>query len=98
MKTATVLQAGLLSSALMLAFSVSVAKAETTDWRKGAAGREVDCELQVKGKTYLKGTGMHNANCQVPQRLLMSVGYFRTGRNSPPVVGAAMPKPTSAFD
>ncbi|MFZ1388409.1 MAG: hypothetical protein WBP46_16270 [Thiolinea sp.] len=47
MKTATVLQAGLLSTALMLAFSLSVAKAETTDWRKDAAGREVDCEHRV---------------------------------------------------
>ena len=75
MKTATVLQAGLLSTALMLAFSVSVAKAETTDWRKDAAGREVDCELQVKGKTYLKGTCMYDADADGSFRL-MGDKYF----------------------
>lgn len=36
--------------------------ANATDWRKGAEGREVDCLLQVKGKTYLKGTCKYNAD------------------------------------
>lgn len=75
MKTATVLQAGLLSAALMLAFSVSVAKAASTDWRKDAAGRQVDCELQVKGKTYLKGTCMYDADADGSFRL-MGDKYF----------------------
>jgi hypothetical protein len=38
----------------------SVAHAQ--DWRKGAEGREVDCQLTVKGKTYLKGTCMYDAD------------------------------------
>jgi hypothetical protein len=38
----------------------SVAHAE--DWRKTAEGREVDCSLKVKGKTYLKGTCMYDAD------------------------------------
>ncbi|MFI0399120.1 MAG: hypothetical protein ACH34X_08575 [Thiolinea sp.] len=75
MKSITVFQAGLLSTALMLTFSVSVAKAETTDWRKDAAGREVDCELQVKGKTYLKGTCMYDADADGSFRL-MGDKYF----------------------
>ncbi len=39
---------------------VTVAHAE--DWRKDAEGREVDCSLKVKGKTYLKGTCMYDAD------------------------------------
>lgn len=39
---------------------VGVAHAE--DWRKDAEGREVDCSLKVKGKTYLKGTCVYDAD------------------------------------
>lgn len=46
-----------------------------TDWRKDAAGREVDCELQVKGKTYLKGTCMYDADPDGSFRL-MGNKYF----------------------
>jgi hypothetical protein len=36
--------------------------AHAEDWRKTAEGREVDCSLKVKGKTYLKGTCMYDAD------------------------------------
>lgn len=47
---------------LMATFPVAVTIAHADDWRKGAEGREVDCLLQVKGKTYLKGTCMYDAD------------------------------------
>lgn len=54
----------LLSVAALLAASLfgqaTVAHAE--DWRKEAEGREVDCSLKVKGKTYLKGTCIYDAD------------------------------------
>ncbi len=36
--------------------------ASTQDFRKDAEGREVNCSLKVKGKTYLKGTCMYEAD------------------------------------
>lgn len=36
--------------------------AHAKDWRKSAEGREVDCLLQVNGKTYLDGTCMYDAD------------------------------------
>lgn len=46
--------------AVMLTGQSGVAHAQ--DWRKDAEGREVDCSLQVQGKTYLKGTCMYDAD------------------------------------
>ena len=46
---------------------VSVAHAQ--DWRKGAEGREVDCSLKVKGKTYLKGTCIYDVDADGSFRL-----------------------------
>lgn len=89
MKTATVLQAGLLSTALMFAFSVSIAKAETTDWRKDAAGFEVDCELQVKGKTYLKGTCMYDADADGSFRLMGDKYFVYLNMLSKGIAGAS---------
>ena len=89
MKSITVLQAGLLSTALMLAFSVSVAKAETTDWRKDAAGREVKCELQVKGKTYLKGTCRYDADADGSFRLMGDKYFVYLNRLDGGVAGAS---------
>ncbi|SEA32136.1 Protein of unknown function [Thiothrix caldifontis] len=42
--------------------SKAVQTAQGKDWRKGADGREVDCSLKVKGKTYLNGTCMYDAD------------------------------------
>ncbi len=39
-----------------------VTPAHAEDWRKGAEGRSVDCLLQVKGKTYLQGTCVYDAD------------------------------------
>ncbi|HPY39431.1 MAG TPA: hypothetical protein PLM98_02840 [Thiolinea sp.] len=89
MKTATVLQVGLLSTALMLAFSVSVAKAETTDWRKDAAGREVNCDLQVKGKTYLKGTCMYDVDADGSFRLMGDKYFVYLNMLSKGIAGAS---------
>lgn len=61
----------LLPVAALLAASLfgqaTVAHAE--DWRKDAEGREVDCSLKVKGKTYLKGTCMYDADADGSFRL-----------------------------
>lgn len=46
--------------AVMLAGQSGIAHAQ--DWRKDAEGREVDCSLQVQGKSYLKGTCMYDAD------------------------------------
>jgi hypothetical protein len=43
--------------------------AHAQDWRKDAEGREVDCSLKVKGKTYLKGTCMYEADADGSFRL-----------------------------
>ena len=45
---------------LVLSNLLSIAQAQ--DWRVGAEGREVNCSLQVKSKTYLKGTCKYNAD------------------------------------
>lgn len=61
----------LLPMAALLAASVfgqaTIAHAE--DWRKEAEGREVDCSLKVKGKTYLKGTCIYDADTDGSFRL-----------------------------
>ena len=46
---------------LVLALT-AVQAVQSQDWRVGAEGREVNCSLQVKGKTYLKGTCKYNAD------------------------------------
>jgi hypothetical protein len=53
-----------LAAATLLAVTLAAQSgiAHAQDWRKGAEGREVDCLLQVKGKTYLKGTCMYDAD------------------------------------
>ena len=48
-------------SGLVLALT-AVQAVQAQDWRVGAEGREVNCSLQVKGKTYLKGTCKYNAD------------------------------------
>lgn len=63
----------LVSGVLLAALTISSASA--TDWRKDAAGREVNCELTVKGKTYLKGTCMYDADADGSFRL-MGDKYF----------------------
>lgn len=76
MKKSNVLKTSLVSVVLLATLTASVTYAEmSTDWRKGAAGREVDCELQVKGKTYLKGTCMYDADPDGSFRL-MGNKYF----------------------
>ncbi len=55
----TSLSASLLLATIM-AGQASVAYAQ--DWRKGAEGRPVTCQLTVKGKTYLNGTCMYDAD------------------------------------
>ena len=61
----------LLPMAALLAASVfgqaTIAHAE--DWRKEAEGREVDCSLKVKSKTYLKGTCIYDADTDGSFRL-----------------------------
>jgi hypothetical protein len=54
----TISAAALLVAALTGQGSIAHAQ----DWRKDAEGREVDCSLKVKGKTYLKGTCMYDAD------------------------------------
>ncbi len=44
----------------VLCGQASVAHAQ--DWRKDAEGRDVDCSLTVKGKTYLSGTCKYDAD------------------------------------
>lgn len=46
---------------LVLALT-AVQVVQAQDWQVGAEGREVNCSLQVKGKTYLKGTCKYNAD------------------------------------
>lgn len=64
-----------LMSALNLMLNTAAASTTGTDWRKGAAGREVNCELQVKGKTYLNGTCMYDLDPDGSFRL-MGNKYF----------------------
>ena len=39
-----------------------ISAAHAQDWRKDATGRDVDCSLQVNGKTYLNGTCKYDAD------------------------------------
>ena len=50
------------ASLCVLVLSNLLCIAQAQDWRVGAEGREVNCSLQVKGKTYLKGTCKYNAD------------------------------------
>lgn len=61
----------LLPMAALLAASVfgQATVAHAQDWRKDAEGREVDCSLKVKGKTYLKGTCIYDADTDGSFRL-----------------------------
>lgn len=43
--------------------------AQGQDWRKEAEGREVDCSLKVKGKTYLNGTCVYDGDADGSFRL-----------------------------
>lgn len=53
-----------LTASLLLAtlFTTQSGVTYAQDWRNGAEGREVDCKLVVKGKTYLNGTCMYDAD------------------------------------
>lgn len=50
------------STFLIFALLGQLGIAHAQDWRKDAEGREVDCSLKVKGKTYLKGTCIYDAD------------------------------------
>lgn len=81
-----------LSVAVIVAvmFSISMTEAlASTDWRKGAAGREVNCELQVKGKTYLKGTCMYDADPDGSFRLMGDKYFVYLNRLEGDLAGAS---------
>lgn len=52
----------LVVAAVLADFAGQATVVHAEDWRKDAEGREVDCSLKVKGKTYLKGTCIYDAD------------------------------------